>query len=245
MLTAASRPAWAGAAVGAATSLKLYPLGLLIGAPRAAVAAVAGAVFAGCWLLAFAPLGGPQFYLQHVLAPALSPSDADCAIDSVRSLWMRAVGGESYAWAGPGGLTYVTSPIHLPAVATLLTYATDLGLLVAAAWGARRVGLMTPPALAYGFALGALVPGEVYPYQFLPLLPLALMLAVGAVERRRWDVLALLGIACLGFVRPPCDTPLPNLWTLSGLGVFGLCLWHHRLLGSGHDSVGGEVHGAQ
>jgi hypothetical protein len=245
MVTAASRPAWAGVAAGAATSLKLYPVGLLVGAPREVIVGVAAAVFVGAWLLAFAPLGGPQFYLQHVLAPALSPSDADCAIDSVRSLWMRAVGGETYAWAGPGGLAYVRSPIHLPALAIGLTYASDLGLLVAAAWAARRVGFLSPGALGFGFALGALVPGEVYPYQFLPLLPLALMLAVGAVEHRRWGVLALLGIACLGFVRPPCDTPLPNLWTLSGLAVFGVCVWHHRLLGSGHESVGGEVHGAQ
>lgn len=245
MLTAATSPGWAGAAAGIATSLKLYPLALLVGAPRRILAGTLAVVFAASWLIAFAPLGGPQFYIQHVLVPATSPSDADCAIDSVRSLWMRAVGGERYAWSAPSGLAYIASPIHLPLVAAVLTYATDLGLVAGAFWAARRVGFGTPPALALAFGLGALVPGEVYPYQFLPLLPLALMLTVGAVESRRWGVLALLGVACLGFVRPPCDTPLPNLWTLSGLAVFALGVWHHRLLAPIRIQAGGEVHGAQ
>ncbi len=245
MLLAAGRPIWAGVAAGAATSLKLYPAALLLGAPRAIFAGALVVGFALCWLIAFAPLGGPLFYIQHVLVPATSPSDADCAIDSVRSLWMRAVGGERYAWAGPGGLVYVQSPIRQPGAGYLLSYASDLVLLVAAAWGARRTGFGSPAALALAFALGALLPGEVYPYQFLPLLPVALMLAVGAVERRRWGVLALLGVACLGFVRPPCDTPLPNLWTLSGVAVFALAVWQHRLLNPDFELGGGEVHGAQ
>lgn len=244
MLLAAARPAWAGAAAGVAASLKVYPAALVLGAPRAAFVAGLAVAFAAVTLVAFAPLGGPGYYAQHVLVPALSPSDADCAIDSVRSLWMRAVGGERYAWASPGGLAYVRSPIQLPLLATLLTYLTDAVLVVAATVTARRVGFGTPGALAVTFALGALIPGEVYPYQFLPLLPLALLVAVGAVETRRWQVLAVLGVACLGFVRPPCDTPLPNLWTLSGLAVFAVGVWQYREL-NGHQSAGGGVDGAE
>jgi hypothetical protein len=70
--------------------------------------------------------------------------------------------------------------------------------------------------------LGALIPGEVYPYQMLPLLPLAVLLAARAVERRRWPVVALLAICLLAFVRQPCDLWFPNLWTLGGLGLFVL-----------------------
>lgn len=244
MLLAAARPAWAGAAAGVATSLKVYPAALVLGAPRAAFAAGLGVALAAVTLIAFAPLGGPGYYVQHVLVPALSPSDADCAIDSVRSLWMRAVGGEPYAWASPAGLAYVRSPIHLPLLAGALTYLTDAVLVIVAVAAARRAGFGTPAALAITFALGALIPGEVYPYQFLPLLPLALLVAVTAVETRRWRVLALLGIACLGFVRPPCETPLPNLWTLSGLAVFAVGVWQYRQL-EGHQSAGGGVDGAE
>ena len=244
MLLAAARPGWAGVATGVAASLKIYPAALVLGAPRVAFVAGLALAFAAVTLLAFAPLGGPGYYAQHVLVPALSPSDADCAIDSVRSLWMRAVGGERYAWASPGGLAYVRSPIHLPLLASALTYLTDAVLVAVAAVTARRAGFATPGALALTLALGALVPGEVYPYQFLPLLPLALLVAVGAVEARRWRVLLVLGIACLGFVRPPCDTPLPNLWTLSGLAVFAVGVWQYRLLNR-TQTAGGGVDGAE
>ena len=246
MLLAASRAGWAGALAGSAAALKLYPGAMVLGAPRPAFVGAAAIAFVALVAAAYAPLGGPAFYVQHVLLPALSPSDADCAIDSVRSLYMRAVGGERYAWAGPGGLAYVGSPLHLPAVAVALTYLTDIALVALAVLTARRVGLGSPGALAITFALGALVPGEVYPYQFLPLLPLVLLLATGAVRERRWRVLALLGLAGAGFLRPPCDMPLPNLWTLSGLAVFGLGVWQYRiLLPRTADDRGGDTHGAQ
>ena len=74
--------------------------------------------------------------------------------------------------------------------------------------------------MSLGFALGALIPNEVWPYQWLPLLPLILLLCVRAVERKRKRTLILLGLLLLGFYRQPCDLPFPNLWTLAAIGIF-------------------------
>jgi hypothetical protein len=86
--------------------------------------------------------------------------------------------------------------------------------------------------MAAGFALGTLIPNEVWPYQWLPLLPLALVVAVRAIEKRRWLTLGLLGICLLGFYRQPCDLVFPNLWTVAAIGVFALALWENRLFRS-------------
>ena len=86
--------------------------------------------------------------------------------------------------------------------------------------------------MSLGFALGALIPNEVWPYQWLPLLPLILLLAVRALERRRALTLALLGIFLLGFVRQPCDLFFPNLWTIAAIAIFVLGLWENRLFRS-------------
>lgn len=91
--------------------------------------------------------------------------------------------------------------------------------------------------------LGALIPNEVWPYQWLPLLPLVLLLVVRGVERRKVGVLLLLGIFLLGFYRQPCDLIFPNLWTLAAIGVFVLGVWQNRLFRSGLDVE--ERHGAQ
>jgi len=83
--------------------------------------------------------------------------------------------------------------------------------------------------MALGFGLGALIPGEVYPYQWLPLLPLVLLLAMRSLDLARPWPLALLLVALLGFVRQPCELPFPNVWALAGLAVYALGLWHHGL----------------
>jgi hypothetical protein len=83
--------------------------------------------------------------------------------------------------------------------------------------------------MSLGFALGALIPNEVWPYQWLPLLPLILVVAVRAVERRRLMTLGLLAVFLLGFVRQPCDLFFPNLWTVAAIGVFVLGVWENRL----------------
>ncbi len=226
----ARRPGLAGALAGAAASLKVYPAAMVLGLPRARFLAAAALTAAGLLALAFLPVGGPAFYAQHVFLPALSPNDADCAIDSVRSLWARSVGGEPYWWiGGPGALVRVQSPIHLPLLAQVLTYLTLAVLVASAVLAARLAGWGTPYALAVTFALGALVPGEVYPYQFLPLLPLIVMVLTAAVTRRRWGVVLALAASLLAFVRPPCEMPFPNLWTVGALAAFAIGAGQYRL----------------
>jgi hypothetical protein len=100
---------------------------------------------------------------------------------------------------------------------------------VGAAWAAWRSGWNPAYGMAVGFALGALIPNEVWPYQWLPLLPLILIVAVRAIERRRKLTLGILGVCLLGFYRQPCDLLFPNLWTVAAIGVFVLALWENRL----------------
>jgi len=96
-------------------------------------------------------------------------------------------------------------------------------------WAAWRSGWNPPYGMSLGFALGALIPNEVWPYQWLPLLPLILLLAVRAVEHRRVVTLGLLALFLLGFIRQPCDLFFPNLWTIAAIAVFVLGLWENRL----------------
>jgi hypothetical protein len=58
------------------------------------------------------------------------------------------------------------------------------------------------------------------------------MLVVRGIERRRFRMLAVLGIFLLGFYQQPCYLIFPNLWTLAGIGVFVLGLWENRLFRS-------------
>jgi len=99
----------------------------------------------------------------------------------------------------------------------------------AAAWAAWRSGWNPAYGMALGFALGALIPNEVWPYQWLPLLPLALLLVVRAVEQRRAVTLMLLAICMLGFYKQPCELFFPNLWTVAAIGIFVLAVWENRL----------------
>jgi hypothetical protein len=190
-----------------------------------------GAILVAVTAVSFIPLGlsGALHYYQQVLLPSLASHNSDCAYDSVRTLFTRTIGGETYQQPTFNGYVPVTSPIHLMGVAIALSYLSAVVFAAGAVWAAWRSGWNPPYGMALGFALGALIPNEVWPYQWLPLLPLILLLAVRAVERRRIMTLALLGIFLLGFVRQPCDLFFPNLWTLAGIGVFVLGLWENRL----------------
>jgi hypothetical protein len=249
VLFEATRPALAGAVGGLASALKYYPAAMLIGVRpehrvRYVVALVAVLVLVT--VASFVPLGfgGAAFYFQHVLLASLASHNPDCAYDSVRTLFMRTIGGEPYAQPSGSGYVIVTSPLRLPVVALGLSYLSALLFAGGAIWAAWRSGWNPVYGMSLGFALGALIPNEVWPYQWLPLLPLVLVLAVRGIEQRRFGLLALLGILLLGFYRQPCDLIFPNLWTLAAIGIFVLGVWENHLFRSRLRS-GEGVHGAQ
>ena len=227
-------PALAGAVGGVATSLKYFPAAMVVGprpAHRIAYAIALGGTAVVITALAFAPLGpgGALFYYQHVLLPSLGSYNPDCAYDSVRTLFTRYLGGEQFAVPGGTGYILVTSPLHLATVAIVLSYLSAIAFAAGAAFGAWRSGWNPAYGMALGFSLGALIPNEVWPYQWLPLLPLALLVAVRSVEGRRIGTLAVLAACLLCFYRQPCDLFFPNLWTLGAIGIFVLAVWENRL----------------
>jgi hypothetical protein len=228
------RPMIAGAVGGVATAFKYFPAAMIIGprpANRIPYAVALGVAALMVTAITFVPLGlgGVLFYYQHVLLPSLNSYNPDCAYDSVRTLFTRYVGGEQFAVPGGTGYVLVTSPLHLPAVAIFLSYLSAIAFAAAAAWAAWRSGWNPAYGMSLGFALGALIPNEVWPYQWLPLLPLALMLAVRVIERRRFVTLALLAACLLCFYRQPCELFFPNLWTIGAIGIFVLAVWENRL----------------
>jgi hypothetical protein len=229
-----NRPTLAGAVGGLVASLKYYPAAMIIGprpGHRVRYAMSLGAVLVLVTVISFVPLGlgGTLHYYQQVLIPSLASHNPDCAYDSVRTLFTRTIGGETYLQPWGNGYLAVTSPIHLLGVAVFLSYLSAVLFALGAIWAAWRSGWNPPYGMSIGFALGALIPNEVWPYQWLPLLPLILLLVVRAIERRRVVTLILLGIFLLGFVRPPCDFFFPNLWTLAAIAIFVLGVWENRL----------------
>src|SRR6266566_492619 len=231
------RPALAGAFGGVAAAIKYFPAAMIIGprpSHRIGYALVLFAVLVLVTAATFVPLGvgGTLFYYQHVLVPSLGSHNPDCAYDSVRTLFMRTIGGEPFAVPSATGYEIVSSPFHLAGLALFLSYASALAFGGGAAWAAWRSAWNPAYGMALGFALGALIPNEVWPYQWLPLLPIALILLVRAVERRRMVTLALLCVFMLGFLRQPCELFFPNLWTIAGIGIFVLALWENQLFRS-------------
>jgi hypothetical protein len=219
---------------GLASALKYYPAAMVIGprpAHRVRYALSLAIVLVAATVVSFIPLGlgGALHYYQQVLIPSLASHNSDCAYDSVRTLFTRTIGGEPYEQPSGSGYIAVTSPIHLPEVAIFLSYLSAVLFAAGAVWAAWRSGWNPPYGMALGFALGAVIPNEVWPYQWLPLLPLILLLVVRALERRSAMTLALLGVFLLGFLRQPCYLVFPNLWTLAAIAVFVLGLWENRL----------------
>jgi hypothetical protein len=231
------RPLAAGVFGGFAAALKYYPAAMLIGPRPAHRIRYAAGLVAGLALITavcFIPLGvtGAVFYYQHVLVPSLASHNPDCAYDSVRTLFTRTIGGEPFLQPSGGGVVMVESPINLPGLALALSYLSVLAFTGGAVWAAWRSGWNPAYGMAVGFALGALIPNEVWPYQWLALLPLILVVAVKAIERRQVRTLVLLGICLLGFFIQPCSLFFPNLWTVAGIAVFVLGLWENRLFRS-------------
>lgn len=229
-----SSPLFAGVLGGAAASLKYFPAAMVIGPRpehRARYAAALAVALIVITALSFLPLGasGTLFYYQHVLLPSLSSHNPDCAYDSVRTLFTRTIGGEQFAVPAPNGYVIVSSPIHLSGLATALSYVSALVFAASALWAAWRSGWNAPYGMSLGLALGALIPNEVWPYQWLPLLPVVLLVVVRAIEQRHAVTLALIAVCMLGFYRQPCDLFFPNIWTIAAVGLFAIAVWENRL----------------
>lgn len=229
MVVFRGRPALSGGLVAAAASLKLYPALMLIGArtrwrPFVIAAAVVGVVVT---LLASLPLGtrGAWDYLTQVLIPSLRAPNPDCAQTSVATLFGRSIGGDPYPIVNPdGGITILQSPIHLGLLASILTALTLVAVIAAAVYAARTSGWNPAYGMALGLGLGGIVPGEMNPYQYLPLLPLVLMVLVVGVRYRRWAIVLGLAAGLLMWLRQPCLLPFPNLWTVGALILFAVCV---------------------
>jgi hypothetical protein len=223
-----TRPRLSGALAGAAAALKLYPALMVIGARVRWRPFVAGAVVAGAVITVVAciPLGPAHSwdYVTQVLLPSLRAPNPDCAQTSVATLFGRSMGGDPYPIINSsGGITSLQSPIHLPVVASALTLLTLAAVVAASIASANASGWNPAYGMALGLALGALLPGELNPYQYLPLLPLVLMVTVVAVRDGNRVMLAALAVGLLLFLRQPCLLPFPNLWTVGALILFAAC----------------------
>ncbi len=243
-----SRPAVAGVLGGIAAALKYYPAAMVIGPRpqhRLRYAVVLGITLVVVTAVSFIPLGlnGTIFYYQHVLLPSLGSHNPDCAYDSVRTLFTRTIGGEPFAIPSSTGYLIVTSPLHFSTAALVLSYISALVFAGGAVWGAWRSGWNPAYGMSLGFALGALIPNEVWPYQWLPLLPLVLLVFVRVLEERRAITLVLLGVCLFGFYQQPCALFFPNIWTIAAIGLFAIGLWENQLFRQ--DGRGGSSHGAQ
>jgi hypothetical protein len=229
LVTFRGRPMLSGVFAAAAASLKLYPALMVVGARLRWRPFVIGAVVSGLLItfVASIPLGaaGAWNYVTGVLLPSLRAPNPDCAQTSVATLFGRSIGGDPYPIINPsGGITILQSPLHLGALASILTVLTLGAALVAAATAARASGWNPAYGMALGLALGALLPGELNPYQYLPLLPLVLMVLVVAIRNGRPVHVALIALGLLLWLRQPCLLPFPNLWTIGALILFATCV---------------------
>jgi hypothetical protein len=216
------RPALAGALVGFAAAIKYYPAAWLLGVWRWrpwVAAAVTGALALAA---GFARLGprGAVYYVSSVLLPALHSTYADCAIVSIHTLSARLFADETFFVPGNAGIRAVNAGLNLPWLAQPVTYLIDAAVVLAVLWATRRSRTHPLYAPLLALSLGALLPSEINPYQMLPLLPITVLVMVRAIEMRRPGLIAMgvLGLAL--FVRQPCDSPFPNLWTIGALVLF-------------------------
>jgi Glycosyltransferase family 87 len=229
MLAIRARPALAGALIGVATTIKFYPAALVLSvAPRqwtrftGALAAVATVVFA----VTFIPFGNPLFYVTRVLIPTMSgnttTASRDCFQNSTSLLFTRLVGGQGWTVGNDAGVWHTVTlfPWHLAGLAQALTYLTIGAVFAGTIWATRRSGWAQPYSMALAFSLGTLVPAEVFTYQFIPMLPLTLVLLLKAIELHRWATVVVVIAALYILLSSPCALVFPGLWTIAGLVIF-------------------------
>ena len=225
MLVVRSHPVLAGVLTGLGTSIKFYPAAMALSVGGRRWPRFAGATFATAatvLAVSFIPFGGPFQYVTRVLLPVAAGSSLgtrDCFQNSTPLLFSRIVGGEPFSRVSASGVwtTVVLVPWHLTALAHALSYVTIAALIGVTIWAAWRSGWAQPYAMSMAFSLGALVPGDVYTYQFIAVLPLTLVLLLGAIEKHLWWIAALPALAVLTFESSPCALVVPGLWTVAGL----------------------------
>jgi Glycosyltransferase family 87 len=230
MLAVESHPVVAGALTSVGTGIKFYPAAMALGVGDKQRRNFVLALIVGTVTVlgsSFIPFGSPVQYLTRILLPVAIGNPAttqDCFQNSTPLLFSRLVGGSSWSVIDASGhwSTVTFLPWHLTTVAHVLTYATIAGLVIGAIWAARRSGYAQPFSMSLAFSLGALVPGDVYTYQFIALLPLTLVLVLNSIEDHRWLTLGLIALAMWTFLSSPCALVFPSLWTVAGLGLFAI-----------------------
>jgi len=236
------KPVLAGALVGLAAAVKYYPAAWLLGVwrwrPWAAAAVTGGLALA----VGFARLGprSAGYYIGSVLLPSLHSSYADCAIVSVHTFSARLFAGETFYVPGSPGIRAVSLGLHLPWLAQPATYLIEVAVVLAVLWATRRSRLHPLYAPLLALSLGALLPGEVNPYQVLPLLPITVLTVSVAIERRRVGLLVSAALGLLLFVRQPCYSPFPNLWTVGALVLFATAVAAANLFAEVAENGGGR-----
>lgn len=229
----ASRPRVAGVLAGVATALKFYPGALVLGVqPRRrwsfglSMVATAVAVLGA----SFIPFGSPILYFSKVLLPGLTwngYTQHDCFQNSTQLLFARVVGGESFSVIDQSGTWRVVRfvPWHFVQLASILTDVTVVLIIAAALWALWRSNWSQPYGLALCFSLGTIVPGEVFTYQFLPMLPLFVLVFMRALQDRRVGILLTMAGAEWILLVSPCSLPLPSLWSVAALAIFALAVY--------------------
>jgi len=228
MAAIASRPAAAGILAGIATALKFYPGAMVLAVdPRKQLTFIATLAATAALILgaSFIPFGSPLFYFTRVFLPSITwqrSGPHDCFQNSTQLLFARVVGGESYGVIDQSGVWRPSSfvPWHFTTASTILGYAAVGLIVVAAVWAVRRSGVAQPYSLALCFSLGTLVPGEVFTYQFVPMLPLFIVMFMKALQHGKVGTMLILASALWVLLISPCALPLPSLWTVAALGIF-------------------------
>ncbi|MHB8589616.1 MAG: glycosyltransferase family 87 protein [Candidatus Dormibacteraceae bacterium] len=240
MVTIHRHPVLAGSLTGLGTSIKFYPAAMLLSvAPRqwsrftGALCVVASLVLA----VTFIPFGSPLAYATRILLPVAlgSPGNPalthDCFQNSTSLLFSRLVGGQEFSLESAAGVwsSVTLVPWHLPWLAHALTYLTITALIAGTVWAAHRSGWAQPYSMSLAFTLGALVPGDVYTYQFISVLPLTLVLLLKAIDRHHWGTVATVSVSLYLLVSSPCALVFPGLWTIAGLAIFGAAVVEAQL----------------
>jgi hypothetical protein len=232
-----TRPVAAGVLAGLASALKFYPGAMVLGVdPRKQWKFIVSLLATGFVVLAasFIPFGSPLLYVTRILLPSLTWQNSgphDCFQDSTPLLYARVFDGESYGVINQDGIWHQVTfdSWHFPALATALSYSTIVLVIAATIWAVRRSGAAQPFSLALCFSLGTLVPGEVFTYQYLPMLPILLIVFMKVLQHRKFVATLGLSAALWVLLVSPCALPLPSLWTVAALAIFGIAVWHAPL----------------